>query len=226
MPQHEVKYVGPLAAAARFQALLETLCAPEPGVSSGTIHSVYYDTADWRSYAAKDNSDLLKAKVRVRWYGDGRGRPTAGPCWVEAKFKDGAQRSKLRYRSQLSGEEAARLPLHHPLWRRQLEHLRDDGMAEALLMEPVYQVSYRRHRFHDSASATRLCLDSGITVPRSNRLRCPVGRADPLPWTVFEQKGDHADLLPRLGVLAQAGLRRSSFSKYQLARLHIDHRAE
>src|SRR5690606_23650745 len=104
--ERELKFVLPAGRAAAARAFLSTLCAPDTEYPRALVWTVYYDTADAKSLGEKIDSDYLKMKLRVRWYGGADDRP-AGAAFVEAKYRMGARREKVRVKLEVDGAALA-----------------------------------------------------------------------------------------------------------------------
>ena len=113
-------------------------------------------------------------------------------------------RRKLADYFGVSEAELAALPA--------LLHTRGVGFSAS--PRPVFVVSYRRSRFVDPRTGTRIALDQDIHAPR-HALACPgADCCRTLPWAVIETKGSLAVLPPFLAPLVPMGLRPDAFSKY------------
>ncbi len=218
----ETKFVFPAARLKRVIGLLAALCRPDGRHPHGVVSSLYFDTPDWFHYGEKRNSDYLKGKVRARWYADPRGGELLGNVFLEVKRKIGTIRRKHRMETDLpAGWLAARalddprlLELPHRLW----SELAEQGVAPldsfpAPLL-PAFELRYRRRRFVEPGTGTRISVDYRIEIPRTNPRRLPPARPFPGRLAVLELKGDASSLPPALSPLGRVGLRKQSFSKY------------
>jgi hypothetical protein len=213
-PELEIKFALPGALAPAVAAWLGSVCRPHPQFHDALITSVYYDDPEWSLLNEKLNSDFLKRKLRLRWHRAPGVPAGASPAFIEAKFKVGARREKLRLRLDEPAETFEHTPLDAELFRRPLELLQRHGVAGVTRMQPAFQISYRRLRYVHPFSFSTFCLDFQIAAPRVHRLRFRSGRPQPLAWAVFEQKGGLDELDPLLDGLRRHGLRKTSFSKY------------
>ena len=68
---------------------LEHTCLPDPSFPLGVISSIYYDTRDWDFMREKINSDYLKTKIRLRWYGSTAESSAEGLAFAEVKCRIG-----------------------------------------------------------------------------------------------------------------------------------------
>lgn len=219
--RYELKYLLPNAVAAPVVDWLRARLRPDPEFPAGTVSSIYYDRQDWRSLGEKTNSDFLKSKIRIRWYSQLDGTVGEERAFLEAKLKVGCRRRKIRVGIPVSGSALAKMSLADPQLRALPAHLHELGVCPAPDFEPVFEISYKRLRFVDDATAARCCLDYDIRAPRVNPLRLPFSRPDYLSTAVFEQKGEHDALLPSLCRLTALGLHKGSFSKYGACYRHL-----
>jgi len=133
---------------------------------------------------------------------------------MEAKRKNGSRRKKIRVISPYSGDFLSDVRLEDTIFLElpRLLHTQNFVFNENIF--PAYQISYKRIRFIEPISGTRLCFDFDIRAPRSNFHMLPRFNPFFLNMAVFEMKG-HAQKLPfSLNFLLKLGLRKSSFSKY------------
>ena len=171
--EHETKFVLNNSAAHTFVQWLACRCLPDPDFPTGIISSIYYDTQDWQFLQEKYNSDYLKTKVRVRWYADIDSEQPETVSYLEAKYKIGAKRDKVRIKIDVSGhwlssvslDDQALLEIPRRLWSENVEipgHL-----------YPTLQINYKRQRFIEPLTGTRLNVDYDIWVPDVNRQMLP-----------------------------------------------------
>lgn len=206
----ELKFVFSNARAPMALSLLRARCQPDPKHPTGLVSSIYYDDRTLRFLREKVNSDYLKTKVRLRWY-------DAGPNtygFVEAKFRIGDRRDKVRVSTPHSAEWLALRRLHEPVLQRIPELLRTRGVTVSSALCPVFLVRYQRYRFVEPLSGSRVSLDCDISVPTTNRSLLPYAGAARLTTAVVEIKGTQTELPTVLRELLRLGCRRSSFSKY------------
>jgi len=207
-PGHEIKLELSSGRAGAVAAYLAAHCRVDPEYPGGMVSTIYYDTPELCLLGEKINSDFLKTKVRLRWYGD----PT-GPLFLEVKRKVGQRRFKERL---VVAEVAARVVssrLESRSFTEPLKQLRErTGLSSRL--RPLLELCYRRRRFVDPASGVRIALDTGIRVVRVNSE--VLSRFDPAPLrsAVLEAKGADAKTPDFFGPLVAFGCRRSAFSKY------------
>lgn len=212
----ELKFEVPITQAASVASWMRLALVPHPHYPRSLICSVYFDTAGQSHLEEKRRGDFMKTTHRIRWYAALDGRPQAGPAWLETKQKRGGIRFKTRQALSLTGEEAARLPLTDPAWRRWARRFLPEGCASASgLLEPLLEVRYRRERFTHPLCAASFCLDTAIHCPRTHPGSGFRRASARLSEAVAEQKSASAEVLPMLRGLPRFGVRRSSFSKYE-----------
>jgi hypothetical protein len=158
---------------------LEHLCLPDRDYPDGCVSSVYLDTRNLYHYEQKRNGDLLKTKVRIRWY-------ETGDAFLEIKNKNGSRRAKLRRSFVL--EESAGRSVFESLPAEFEAELTGMGYRSVGPLEPVLLIRYRRRRFVDPASCARLSVDTDIEAPWANTAIMPVHAPVRLPQGVLEIK--------------------------------------
>jgi hypothetical protein len=210
---HEAKFTMHASAVPNVMALMQERLAEDEAFPTARISSLYYDTPDLRFVADKRNSDYLKQKVRLRWYGN----PDTGlidpDAFFEVKSKEGAQRRKLRVALRGEAPHLAALDLASAELASLPMRFAENGPLLPAGLEPFLVVSYLRKRFVLERTGTRIALDWDICVPRVHPRFGPVPDR-PLNTAVVELKGDLWVLPPDLQELSALGVRLSSFSKY------------
>lgn len=213
-PKHETKFVFSNTIAHLIIQWLSCRCYPDPEFPVGIVSSIYYDTRDWHFLREKINSDYLKTKVRVRWYTDIISQEPAGYSFIEVKQKIGATRKKIRIKSDISGKWLSCVDLDS---RKLLEipHVIGTRFQDIpKQIYPVFQIRYKRWRFIEPVTGTRLCIDQDIFVPKVNELIIAATTPLCLRYGVFELKGKIRELPDVLHQLTVLGCRKASFSKY------------
>jgi len=207
-PAHEIKLELAGGRAGAVAAFLAAHCRVDPEYPGGRVSTIYYDTPDLCLLGEKANSDFLKTKVRLRWYGD----PT-GPLFLEVKRKVGQRRFKERLVVAQVAQTLVSSRLECRSFAAPIEQLRERTGLPPLL-RPLLELRYRRRRFVDLASGTRIALDTDILVTRVNSEK--LSRFDPAPLrsAVLEAKGVDSRTPDFFGPLVAFGCRRSAFSKY------------
>ena len=209
---HEIKLAVPLSAADALRAWMSSVCRPDAAHPPRLVWTVYFDTPRLALLREKIDSDYLKTKVRVRWYGAIGNRES--PVFAEVKQRVGNRRGKTRVALDVTPADLARWPLHEARWPALLAPLRAAMPALPAQLAPVLCLRYMRHRFLDPAVQARLSIDSDIRATAVNTAmihgHVPVG----LDHAVFEYKGRLFDLPPHLRPTVRFGARRQAFSKY------------
>ena len=161
---------------------LRAVCQPDPVYAVGVVNSIYFDTPALAQLREKVNGDYLKTKVRLRWY-DVPNRP-AGSSYLEAKFRIGARRRKVRVATTHSPDRLRALALHDQVLRRIPHGLRSLGVPVPEGLRPVLVVRYTRYRFVDQVTGVRISLDADISVPAVNQELLPTAPPSrfPLVW--------------------------------------------
>jgi hypothetical protein len=218
--ERELKFTLPEARAHLARRWLERSCRRDSEFPSAIVWTIYYDTPALVSLADKINSDYLKRKIRVRWYSDLQGH-VSGPAFVEAKLRVGTQRSKVRQRLPYPAEEVASWDLQDPRLQRLPALLQPHGVVGQDAWQPVMLIRYRRDRFVDPSSQSRVSLDTDISAVAVNRRCVAEAVLSPLATAVLEIKG-LGDKLPRaLHSFLQLGIHKRSFSKFLAVYAHM-----
>jgi hypothetical protein len=209
---HEIKFVVPSSVAGALRAWVGGVCRLDVRHPPARVTTVYFDTPDLRLLSEKIDSDYLKTKVRVRWYGTVDSG--ASSVFAEVKHRIGSHRVKVRVTLDVSAADVVRWPLCDRRWPGLLATLRAQVPTLPSQLAPVLCLTYTRHRFLDPALAARITIDSDIRAIGVNVAmvagQVPVGIDD----VVFEYKSRSFDLPPHQGPIVRYGARRMSFSKY------------
>ena len=218
--ERELKFVLPAGRAEAARSFLSTICAPDTEHPRAMVWTVYYDTPDSRSLGEKIDSDYLKMKLRVRWYGDDHDRPS-GPVFIEAKYRVGSRREKVRVKLDADAGDIASLALDAARFARFPRALAPAGVLAGPEWRPVLRLRYERSRFIERFTRTRVSLDRGIVAEAVNSRQLTSLNPGPLPIAVLEVKG-REDTLPRpLTPLLHLGARQGSLSKYAAVYDHV-----
>jgi len=198
------------------QALLLRTCRVDPVYPVGQVNSVYFDTIDLDQHERSLEGDLVKDKVRIRWYGEERDFGDRVKVWLELKSRVGFGSTKQRVSGSVP---RARLAL--PALARGivpptilLQTMAGFGFFPPGPIRPVIVISYSRRRFVEPRTGYRLSIDSRI---RSSLLipgREFGERGLELPGGLVEVKCPTFQLPPSLLELAAIGSSWSRFSKY------------
>ena len=218
--ERELKFVLPASRADIAARLLRTLCKPDGRYPDADVWTIYYDSPGFDSLEEKLNSDYLKMKIRVRWYAP-PGGPAEGPVFLEAKQRVGNRRDKVRVLLPMTADTLVSRRLDDAVFESLPGRLADKGIMLGGDWQPMLLLRYRRRRFVDPLTGTRLSLDSDIAAVSVNHRHLFTRNLGPLPIAVVECKG-LADVLPgHLRPLISLGLRKQSLSKYATLMLQL-----
>lgn len=212
--EFEMKLVLPLHRVAPAAAFLQAICRKDVAHPANIVANIYFDTRQLDFVREKVNSDLLKTKVRIRWYEDSTTRQPLGATFAEVKYRRGLRRGKIRNQTPYRAQEVATLDLRDrellqiPSLLRSREHLNLPHM------EPLLEVRYERLRFFEPISKTRISLDSQIGLGRVHVGRLPYTSQRKLDQAVIEFKNRSGRIPALLNPLFRIGAKKDSFSKY------------
>jgi len=213
--EYEGKYAIPASRTAMTIRILEGLCEPDPSFPIGKVSSIYFDSRNWTYLGEKRNSDYLKTKVRLRWYGlPESGYKGTGGAFAEIKLRIGSRRSKVRIPVTYTGETLEVMALHDRELLRIPGALISAGAPIRHTLFPAIAVSYFRRRYIERSTRCRIALDYEITSPKSNKHLLPYAMPCKLAYSILEVKGQEAEFPHGLRNLLKLGFRREAFSKY------------
>ena len=218
--ERELKFTLPAGRVHLAHRRLEHACRRDPEFPAAVVWTIYYDTPALGSLGEKINSDYLKRKIRVRWYSDLDGR-VSGPAFVEAKLRVGTRRSKLRARLAYPADEIARWNLQDPRLLPFPLLLRGEGVLHQQSWQPMMLIRYRRDRFMEPFTRSRVSLDADISGAAANARFLSAPDLSPLATAVLEVKGGGDELPASLRPLLALGLRKRSFSKFLVVHAHM-----
>jgi hypothetical protein len=176
------------------------------------VNNVYLDTPELGAYAVHVDGAERRFKLRVRWYGDARGRVEA-PV-LEIKIKRGHVGSKERF---------ALPPLEYDggldvgaLRAAVAPQITDRDVAAALdRVVPVLFNRYDRHYFASGDGRLRLTIDTGLRFESLRGRRFgPLDVHDERDHLVFELKYAVADEARAAWVFQGLPVRLGKSSKY------------
>jgi hypothetical protein len=218
--ERELKFALPAARVDIAARLLRMLCRPDSQYPDADVWTIYYDSQGFDSLDEKLNSDYLKTKVRVRWYAP-PGGAGQGPVFLEAKQRVGNRRDKVRVLLPMTADALVSRRLDDAVFESLPKRLAEQGIVLGLDWHPMLTLRYRRRRFVDVQTGTRVSLDSDITAITVNHRHLFARNLGPLPLAVIEAKG-RADVLPgHLRPLISLGLHKQSMSKYSALLLQL-----
>jgi hypothetical protein len=218
--ERELKFTLPNARAHIARRWLESSCRRDPEFPAAIVWTVYYDTPALTALGEKVNSDFLKRKIRVRWYATPDG-VVAGPAFVEAKLRVGTRRAKVRERLLYPADEVARWNLDDARLQGLPLLLREHGVLGQESWLPMLMIRYRRDRFIEPLSRSRVSLDTDIAAAAVNSRFMSVADPSPLGLAVLEVKGRSERLPQALRPLLPLGIHKQSFSKFLAVYAHM-----
>jgi hypothetical protein len=218
--ERELKFTLPAGRVHLARRRLESVCRRDPQFPAALVWTLYYDTPALASLGEKINSDYLKRKIRVRWYSDLEGR-ASGPAFVEAKLRMGTRRSKVRVRLAVPADEIARWDLQDPRLLPFPLLLRDQGILHQESWQPVMLIRYRRDRFLEPLTQSRVSLDADISAAGASPRFLSAPDRSPLATAVLEVKGSSDELPAALRPLLALGMHKRSFSKFLVVHAHM-----
>ena len=202
--------------------ILSLHCIPDPEHPEGEIESVYFDNPGFSSYWEKLNGDILKRKVRIRWYPGSASGPGRTPAFLEVKDRICAARDKQHLKFEADADFLNNASLEDTGWGDLLRERADEaGVGLYDDLEPVISIRYRRYRFVCPLTGSRISLDYALQSPRGNGRIFPGCAAVSSPMIVCEAKSATHRSWSWTGTLARYGFKPESFSKYGL---FMDHR--
>jgi VTC domain len=215
--ERELKFVVPEARAASMLAFLQALCRPDGRHATGLVSTIYYDTPWLQLLGEKVDSDYQKLKVRLRWYRGPATEAGSPGSFLEIKRRIGTFRDKVRRDTPLMADALDRMTLEDPALLSVVDLIPSLGVPVPMPLLPALLLRYRRYRFIEPVSGTRVSLDTDITAVCGRRGLFGGGAGAGLRTAVLEVKGQAEDLPRALRPLAHLGAHRASFSKYSVA---------
>lgn len=196
--------------------LLRQFCRPDREYPESTVTSLYFDTIDLDQYNQSASGDFNKDKVRIRWYDEEAIAGDNLPVFVELKTRRGFASSKQRERLILPVEDIALPQLGRGIITAgSLKNIVSRfGYFPEQPLRPVIRISYRRYRFSEMVTGTRVSLDYNI---RSVMIAPELGHRERelrLQGAVIEVKGPNIELPVTLRKMKILDTDWSRFSKY------------
>jgi len=212
--EHELKYVLPVSLVPGVLGFLRSVCRLDPRHPDNSVVSMYYDNLQLEALAEKVDSHHSKKKIRVRWYEDSSSGRKSRHCYLEVKARLGSQREKHRQMLEASPQRIESLSMEHSELRALPLQLPPAVDSARVGLFPVLVLGYRRRRFVDRQSQTRIALDTNITLRKVNTRFLSHVRPLPPRMAVLEIKNLDGRLPKSLDRLLEFGCRLRSFSKY------------
>ena len=188
----------------------------DPKYPFGIVSSIYFDTPSKAAFAEKENGDLLKTKIRLRWYKETITDETAETlCFLEVKNRIGSGRTKERGKLYAPAKWINEVPLEsHEIAEFMIEKAPDFEPLFRRNVLPMMTVVYKRHRFICPVTGARVCLDTHIHSDRVNSHYMPSAWPQEVDTIVFEIKDVPPQDVPWVEEMYLHGFRETSFSKY------------
>lgn len=212
--EFERKHLIPRARLEAAIHCLDSLCRRDPRYPDNVVSSIYFDTPGLRLLQEKEDSALYKTKVRLRWYEHPNHGPLGHSSFLEVKSRVGQRRAKQRLPAGLEPTWLARVALTEPQLLAAPRLLEQDPTVAIRGLKPILVVRYRRRRWNDPTTGSRVSLDQAISVPRVNPGVLPRSRSVDLPHIVLEIKNASGMAPPNLHFVKALKGETSSFSKY------------
>ena len=197
-------------------ATLRQICRADSEYPEGQVNSLYFDTPDLEQYFRSDSGDFRKEKVRIRWYGQPGKHQEEVPVFLELKSREGFASSKQRRRLVVSTQHLELAHLGAGIIDKAMlvNTLAEFGHFPSRPLQPIIMIYYRRYRFNEIMTGTRVSFDynivSSVVAPglgyRERGLRLEGG--------VIEVKGPTLELPVTLRRIRLLDADWSRFSKY------------
>jgi len=197
-------------------SLLRQFCRPDKDYPESTVHSLYFDTLDLDQYNRSTSGDFNKDKVRIRWYDEESIEGDSIPVFIELKTRHGFTSSKQRERIIVPVEDIELTRLVKGIVSKTVLNntIAGFGNFPESPLRPVIKISYRRYRFTEMLTGTRVSLDYNI---HSTMIAPELGRREHdlhLEGGVVEVKGPSMELPVTLRKMKILDTDWSRFSKY------------
>jgi SPX domain protein involved in polyphosphate accumulation len=213
--ERELKLVFPANKYTSIRAYLRGVAQEDQKFPNSVVSTINYDTKQFFFLDEKLNSDLIKRKVRLRWYSQGD-KDIEQRSYLELKSKRGIFRSKQRKVITMSGTQLENTNLENPTL---ISILYEDFVSynrKAGHLLPVLYSSYRRERFFTTDNKWRLAIDTNIQVNKINHMAFGKNHFSQRmpPLCVIEFKGTTTQLPEEYFFLINQDPLKKTFSKY------------
>jgi len=197
-------------------ALLRQFCRLDAEYPEEQINSLYFDTEDLEQYEKSAEGELIKNKVRIRWYHRLDYYQEAAPVFLELKQREGftGTKQRLRFKVPVRNLEPENLCRGIIPDSTIMNTLAGFGYFSEAPIQPVVFISYWRYRFTEMMTGMRVSLDGNI---RSTMINRPLGFGEKelrLAGGVIEIKGTRMELPETLLRLKLLDIDWGRFSKY------------
>ncbi|MHA1599227.1 MAG: polyphosphate polymerase domain-containing protein [Alphaproteobacteria bacterium] len=222
----EIKYVVDTRRLPEIEAGLSDFLEPDPNGNGGQgyyVHSIYFDSPDYRFYTDKIEGELIRVKPRIRCY---RSAPNAPPRELFLELKGRFDRVVAKRRTPIDIALANRL-LETPAPELNGAAVMPSALAEfnylcqRYRLSPSVTVLYHRMPFHGAFYPNmRMTIDRAIQCSLSTRLDSPAdafGYALPPDQAIIELKYNEKVSGLLLRRLRSLNLRQQTISKYAIS---------
>jgi hypothetical protein len=180
------------------------------------VTSLYFDTPDLDQYVRSASGDFRKNKVRIRWYGSRGNHQDMSPVFLELKSREGFASSKQRQRLLVPSHRLGLSNMGAGIVDKSVlvETLAGFSHYPELPLRPIIVISYRRYRFNEIFTGTRVSFDHDI---RSYMVPPELGYGErelQLQGGVIEVKGTTLEMPVTLRRIKVLDTDWSRFSKY------------
>jgi len=222
----EIKYVVETRRLPEIQAGLADFLEPDPNSSGGNgyyVHSIYFDSPNYRLYTDKVEGELIRIKPRIRCY---RSAPDAPPRELFLELKGRYDRVVAKRRTPIDLALANHLlgtlaPEVNGAAVMSSALAEFDYLCQRYRLSPSVTVFYHRTPFHGAFYPDmRMTFDRGVRCSLSTRLDSPVdtfGYALPPNQAIVELKYNEKISGLLLRRLCSLGLQQQTVSKYGIS---------
>lgn len=199
-------------------SLLSQICRPDCDYPEEQINSLYFDTLELGQHNRSIEGEFRKDKIRIRWYHTLESYTEEVPVFIELKSREGFIGSKRRKREYVPAHRLKQGDLHNGIVTK-IELMGTLAGFDYYPDAPVYpiiEISYRRYRFTELLTGTRVSLDCNIRSTMISRQFENSERDLKLPGAVIEVKGTTIELPVMLRQMKLLDIDWSRFSKYSL----------
>ena len=194
-------------------AIMKALFSKDPEFYENYIFNIYFDSPSMHFLQEKLDGDLHRQKVRIRWYGDTPDILISETAKLECKQKIGAGGTKSAEKVVMPSGSIQALLQAKP-WKKILaQSLPETLSSPSQFLAPVMLSRYRRRRFVDPATKTRLSFDDQICSLALSPAMLQQGiQPIKLHDAVIEVKNDTGEMPDFIKLTDH--IRLTSFSKY------------
>lgn len=196
------------------RSMLSHICLADSKYPQGIINNVYFDTPDLDYFQKSLDGSYEREKIRIRWYDD-PGEDTT-PVYLELKSRKGFTSRKQRRKFLVSAKRLNKFQADNTIIGQDiiLQTLMEFGYFSQAFLSPVVLIAYKRSRFVDILTGTRLSFDCSISssLIAAGQRQSRTGLM--LCGGVIEIKGPSMGIPVSLRPLIGLGVDWTRFSKY------------